>query len=288
MDRTFTRARLIVDRTLSPNLLEARAEFLKCQSPVILMGRGKSGTRLMSWACAKLGLSLGTTPRLPAGDLAHRPFREVVKGLARRNLDVAREEALRDNELNLFRKSAYEACKWLRGEHPDAVGWGWKWPETYLILPYVYRTFPQGRYVHMIRDGRDVAFKRHSTDDPARPLGRMLIERLGVQGKPRYLQAAASWEFQVRRYVEFSRQEIPAENRFEMSYEEFCREPVALMNRLADFLGIPMTEACRDYVAGTLTDAQIGQHHDADPAQLREVEAQIGPLLSELGYGSGA
>jgi len=284
MDRTFTTARLLLDRVLSPERLESRAAFLQTQAPVILMGRGKSGTRLMAWACSHLGLSLGTTPRLPAGDLDHQGFREVCKRLARRNLDVAEPEQVRPRELALFQKAAYEACRWLRFNDPQGVGWGWKWPETYLLMPYVFRTFPQARYVHMVRDGRDVAFKRHSTDDPERPLGRMLIDHLGVAGQPRDIQAAASWEFQVRRYLSFADAHVPAAQRFEMTYEQFCSKPEETMEQLARFLGIPMTDACRHYVHDTLTDGQIAQYRNADPARVQAVEARIAPLLQQLGY----
>ena len=283
MDRTFTEFRCWLERRLSPRRSDARREFLRRQRPVILMGRGKSGTRLMAWACSKLGLSLGTTETLPAGDIDHRPFREVIKSLARRNLDVQVMGDLREPELILFEKSAYEAAHWLRLQPGGERGWGWKWPETYLIAPYVYATFPHGRYIHMVRDGRDIAFKHHSTDDASRKLGRTVLAHLGMNDAPRYLQNAVSWEFQVNAYRTFA-QVIPAEQRFEMTYEQFCSDPQGMMQRIADFLHLPMTDACRAYIDTTLTAGQIAQYRDADPAQLEAVEARIGPTLRSLGY----
>ena len=283
MDRTFTEVRCRLERRLSPGHGAARRDFLRRQRPVILMGRGKSGTRLMAWACAKLGLSLGTTETLPAGDIDHRPFREVIKALARRNLDVQTLGELREAELILFQKSAYEALHWLRRQPGGERGWGWKWPETYLIAPYVFATFPHGRYIHMVRDGRDIAFKHHSTDDASRKLGRAVLAHLDMSAAPRYLQNAVSWEFQVNIYRTFA-QVIPPAQRFEMTYEQFCSDPQGMMQRIAEFLQVPMTDACRAYIDGTLTSGQIAQYRDADPAHLAAVEARIGPTLRALGY----
>ena len=35
--------------------------------------------------------------------------------------------------------------------------WGWKLPETGYMLPIIDQLFPTARYIHLIRDGRDVA-----------------------------------------------------------------------------------------------------------------------------------
>jgi hypothetical protein len=112
----------------------------------------------------------------------------------------------------------------------------------------------------------------------------MLIDHLGVAGQPRDIQAAASWEFQVRRYLSFADAHVPAAQRFEMTYEQFCSKPEETMEQLARFLGIPMTDACRHYVHDTLTDGQIAQYRNADPARVQAVEARIAPLLQQLGY----
>ena len=39
--------------------------------------------------------------------------------------------------------------------------WGWKLCETTYILPVVDFLFPEAKYIHLIRDGRDVAFSDH-------------------------------------------------------------------------------------------------------------------------------
>jgi len=162
-------------------------------------------------------------------------------------------------------------------------GWGWKWPETYLIGPYLHATFPQARYLHLVRDGRDLAFKTHLTDDPRRKLGRALLGHIGALGQPRYLQAAQSWAFQVARYRALC-EEIPPENNLEMRYEALCEDPMREMQRVADFMGVPMNDACRTYVKESVSEGEIGQYRGADPAKISQVEAAIGPELRAWGY----
>jgi hypothetical protein len=41
--------------------------------------------------------------------------------------------------------------------YQQGTAWGWKLCETTLILPLLAALFPTGRYIHLVRDGRDVA-----------------------------------------------------------------------------------------------------------------------------------
>jgi len=272
-----------LEARIRPGRIRAYQSLLEREKPVLVMGRGKSGTRLVSWAISNLGVALGTAENLPAGDINHRPFRQVVKKLAQRNLGTNSLKGIHQGDLAWFQGAVFRVWRMLAQQGELALGWGWKWPETYLITPYVFKTFPNARFIHVLRDGRDVAFKNHLTDDSNRSLGKALLTRLGALGLPRYLQSAFSWQFQVERYMKFSRH-IPVEQRFELKYEELCGDPVGTMERIAAFLGVPMTEACRTYVLRELTATQISQFSKQDPEKIAEVENAIGETLSALGY----
>src|SRR5262245_25921321 len=116
--------------------------------PVILLGRGHSGTRLLAWACSKLGLQLGFGEGRATGDAEDEQFRKAIKALALTNVGITRLEQIREDELSRFQHAV--AGYYARLGQPQG-GWGWKFPETYLITPYITRTFPHARYVHMVR-----------------------------------------------------------------------------------------------------------------------------------------
>lgn len=105
----------------------------------------------------------------------------------------------------------------------------------------------------MVRDGRDLAFKQHLTDDAGRRLGRILLDRLGARCH-------------------------------RLHFEELCRAPLPAMEAVADFLGVEMTGACRDYVAASVRPEKLGQHRSEDPTRVAEVEAVIAGTLAACGY----
>lgn len=267
---------------LRPRRVAARLERLAALEPVVVMGRGKSGTRLVVWAIEALGLPMATHPGVRTGDPADRAFRETVKRLAGRELAVNHPEQVPRADILALARAAERLWRRVRRRPGAGLGWGWKWPETYLIPECVYRVFPRARFLHVVRDGRELAFNRHLTDDPRRRLGRAVLRHLDALALPHHLQAAHSWAYQVERYRRFAGG-LPAAQRFETSYEALCRDPAGEMERVAGFLGVPMTAACRDYVRAEFR-ARPPAWRRADPARVREVEAAVGDTLRALGY----
>ncbi len=256
-----------------------RAIQLAKESPVVVMARGHSGTRVLAWAIEKLGIRMGATRDVPTGDVQDRRFSRAIKKICRATLHQPPTAEPHGRLLRMFHHRLTRYLEWL-GERPG--GWGWKFPETYLIPNYVAATFPQARYIHMVRDGRDVAFKQHLTDDPNRRLGRRLLRHLDALDKSHHVQAALSWDFQLRRYEQFVHYAQPAV--LTITYESFCRDPLGSMQEVCGFLGRDMTDECRDYLLAEVRPEKIAQYRHEDPQQIAEVEAAIAPTLVRMGY----
>ena len=47
------------------------------------------------------------------------------------------------------------------GMPADGTPWGWKAPPSIFLLPFFSRALPGLRFVHMLRDGRDMAYSRN-------------------------------------------------------------------------------------------------------------------------------
>lgn len=151
------------------------------------------------------------------------------------------------------------------------------------------RLFPEARFVHLIRDGRDVALS------------------LGELGwEPRGLEAAAAlWLRMVRAGRRAGRALGPSRYR-EVRYEELVADPRGELRSLCGFLDLDFDERMLDYparAAEVLAPLRSPEAHrslflpptrglrdwrrEMTPGNLARFESVAGPLLEELGYARG-
>jgi len=255
------------------------SEELRRERPIVIMARGHSGTRLSAQVLTMLGCAMGAGPEKPSWDILDQRFARTLRALSRSNLHLPPASRSSPDDLQCFQRDVH---RFMTNLGDRSLGWGWKLPETYLLGNFVAASFPEARLVHMVRDGRDVAFKYHRTDRPEQHLGRRTLEHLGMRGQPHHVQAAASWAFQVERFLRFSKRwPHPIHT---LSFEALLRDPEGEMEQLAAFAGRPMTDECRRMLQGQVNPAKIGEYRRHDPAQVAEIEARIGPTLRKVGY----
>jgi hypothetical protein len=163
---------------------------------------------------------------------------------------------------------------------------GDKTPEYVRSMPLIGELLPESRFIHVIRDGRDVA-----ASIVAAPLGRT---DLG--------EAARSWV----RTVSLGRRDGsrlgPARYQ-EVRYERLVDDPPSVLRHICEFLEIDYDDAMLHYherADEIVRNAGIQELHEAikkpptpklrdwrrelPPAELDEIEAVAGRTLSELGY----
>ncbi len=260
-------------------LAEKHKKFLAGEEVVIIMGRGHSGTRVMTRICECLGVNVGATGELKTGDTTDLKFTRTIKKVATHDIDCNFTNERKSWLQNRFDRAV---SKYYQGLDSREV-WGWKFPETYLIGPYVRDTFPKARYIHLLRDGRDLAFKKHLTDDPNRKLGKVLLSHLGAMDKPHHIQAALSWEYQVNAWAAFA-ETLPEGSVIDFRFEDILRTPRESVAQLTEFLGLEMTEACDEFLTNELDTSKARQHRENDPKQVSEVIDVIGDSLKAYGY----
>ena len=166
-------------------------------------------------------------------------------------------------------------------------------PELAHIVDVLPLAFPRARVVHIIRDGRDVVsslldkpwLRRAggSTDDAGFAYG--AYARFWVEPERRAEFEAASdarragWTW--RSYVTAARSAATAT--FELRYEELAASPSAVATGLGTWLDAPERELAT--ALGAVHETSVGRYcRDLDEAQLADVRAEAGDLLTELGY----
>jgi hypothetical protein len=122
---------------------------------------------------------------------------------------------------------------------PDARYWGDKNPHyadpfNHGTLDLVAELFPQSRFIHIIRDGRDVVSS--------------LTRKRSEQNKPwvTFEQAHHTWKKHVRFGRAFG-ETLPPTRYFELRYEDLIADDVALARRMFGFLDIDLHPAVEDF-----------------------------------------
>jgi len=194
-----------------------------------------------------------------------------------------------DTELARLLRNAFDGHLQHSQDRPNAP-WGWKLCETVYALPVLEYCFPGARFVHLIRDGRDVAFCDHKAPDNAfwrkvyfntdriRTFSGL---RLTPQAYRRqsYTFNAIHWVNSVsmgRAYGAMLR-----ERYLEIRYEDLCRDLPATSRQLFTALGIAGIE---DAAQPAVHLSSIGKHQKYPKPFLDRVLRIEKPLLLSLGY----
>jgi ATP-binding cassette subfamily B protein len=170
---------------------------------------------------------------------------------------------------------------------------GDKTPAYARNIPLLHGLWPNAKFVHLIRDGRDVGLSAIHWQKP----GKLLV-RCTTWGEDPVTTAAVWWEWHVR-LARAAGQALGPGLYHEVRYEELVARPADACARLCAFLGVPYNEAMLRFHEGpTRVEPGLDAGHAWRPitpglrdwrsqmpsAEVECFEAAAGDLLDELGY----
>lgn len=131
--------------------------------------------------------------------------------------------------------------------------------------------WPDARFIHIVRDGRDVA---------SSCIGMGWAGNLWT-GVKRWIDAERLWE-------NFSHR-VPAERKIEITYEALISEPIEILMSLCDFIGVSYNEAMLSYNKDTtydLPDPKFARKwkYKLSDSEIQLVESQIANMLEKRDY----
>lgn len=170
---------------------------------------------------------------------------------------------------------------------------GNKTPRYAQWLRPLHMLWPTARFVHLIRDGRDVCLSIMNWEKADRKFG-----RYSTWQEDPVSTAALWWERQVRlgRAEEY---ELGADLYYEMRYESLLTDPAKECKALCSFLSVPYDDAMLSFHEGrTKSEPGLDAKHAWLPItpglrdwrtqmaaeDILRFEAAAGDLLEELGY----
>ena len=211
--------------------------------PIILLGRGGSGTRILSELAGASGIFLGNRLNKSGDseewiDLVYRMVMEVGGGYTLPCGPRYRDE---------IRECANAIL-----ESGNVIGetlWGWKLPETMLLVPLFIDAFPDAKIIHIVRNPILSSLRRsHMTSRLGNPIGDIVLpaaydyagrDRSLISKDETYLHNAYSWNYQVRRVTEFLHGSLNDRSHIELRYEDVCSAPQEAITNVRAFVGAP-------------------------------------------------
>jgi hypothetical protein len=275
----------------------------RTKAPVFVLGCHRSGTNLLydmlmsAGGFAKFASDLCVyetlVPRF--GDLRLRSQRRKLmdvwlrsKGFRRSGLEAREIESKIVEDCN----SGGDFYRIVMGEivrKQNAARWAAYGPDNALYIPHIHRDLPEALFVHIIRDGRDVAFGLSKKE---------WIPSLPWDRDRRFLIMGAFWKWMVTKGRANGRK--LASNYTEIHFEDLILRPRETLARLGAFLGQELDYG-RIQQSAVGTVARPNSSHQSkspangfsavnrwkqqiNPADVSSFEALYGDLLQELGY----
>ena len=266
-------------------------------APVLILGVSRSGTTLLkemldSHSALAIPTESYFVPQLLArhgGRVDVEAFSDAVARLERVREwgvtpELVRERLPESRTAEEAIRAVYRAYADLRGKQR----YGDKTPIYMQRLEVLERVFPDGQYVHLIRDGRDAALsflgmRRRASFNPARARGIAAF--------------AAQWRWEVTAARELGRR-LGTRRYFELTYERLVAEPEEQLRQVCEFLEIEYEPAMLAYHE-RIDATQLADHprlaeppkrdvrswrREMSEADMEVFEAVAGDLLAELGY----
>ena len=211
---------------VEPLALEARVP-----GPNAIGATGGSGTRVVARIVREGGMFTGADlnayeDALPFGAYSDRWINEFVQAggqpappelLARMRGDL---DALVSSHLGDL--------------PPSARVWGWKEPRSIYLVPFYDAAMPSLRFLHFLRDGRDMAFSENQ-NQLVKHGDALLGDDLRKEKTP--VRSIAVWSRVNSAAADYGETRL-GERYLRVRFEDLCEQPAETVRRIYDFFGL--------------------------------------------------
>jgi len=205
-------------------------------APLIIGATGGSGTRVVARIAQRAGYHLGTYLNESNDALALRPFNDrwINCFLEWQNREAKRTEI----ETNRMSKD-FQSALARHLESPGGVEthWGWKAPRSIYLLPFFSEQFPNFRFIHLLRDGRDMAVSKNQHQLHQHGAAVLSWPERWFNSEP--VQSILLWMRINLRAAEFGEKKL-RENYLLVRFEDLCGAPVETTGRILRFLEVDL------------------------------------------------
>jgi hypothetical protein len=250
-------------------------------SPIVIGGTGGSGTRLVQSILVNAGVFMGhhlnavgdALDFVGALDRFINPIVTHTRSLNYRPADLPADlgqSAI--SELGAAARRIAADCPWAASQ------WGWKNPRSMFVLPILHEIYHQLRFIHVLRDGRDMAFSSNQ-NQPQQHYAALFDEA------PTAITFEDALRFWAKANCEVSSWGLNnlGDRYLILRLEDICDQPEPQIRRLLQWLDLPdrNASALRALVA---TPKSMGRWRQRDASVKATLDQIGGGALRYFGY----
>ncbi len=248
---------------------------MKQTSPLVVGGIGGSGTRVIATIISRMGYFIGNDLNSALDNLTFtlifkRP-QWLIKNFKKERpistgLSIIEKSMVKDSNFTLrerifLNKAVREMSKYGHNNQGEGKGqwaferkkfikariisdlkkykgWGWKEPNSHLILPLLFEYFPHSKYIHTIRHGLDMAF----SSNQQQLFNWASLYGVNFSGEKDGIPAASlKYWIKANQRVFDLKDTYGDEKILILNFDELCKTPSRGIQVIANFLNIDLT-----------------------------------------------
>jgi hypothetical protein len=199
--------------------------------PNAIGATGGSGTRVVARMVREAGMFTGNhlnayEDALPFGEYSDRWINEFL-GAGGQSPSQELLARMRDDLDSLVRSH-------LAHLPPSARVWGWKEPRSIYLVPFLDAAMPSLRFLHFLRDGRDMAFSENQ-NQLAKHGDALLGDELGKAKTP--VRSIAVWSRVNAAAADYGEARL-GERYLRVRFEDLCTQPTETVRGIYEFFGL--------------------------------------------------
>lgn len=261
--------------------MNANNPFKNHPAPVVIGGVGGSGTRLVAQCLEELDYFIGHDLNEAKDNLwftllfkyieimksSDDEFSSLLSIFYQTMLDAKPlSDKQRSTIMKLVRDDRNQRIDFLAKranslflEHqklPTNKRWGWKEPNTHIVLDRLLHFIPDMKYIHVVRNGMDMA---HSNNQYQQLLwGRHFV---GADFEVTPYFSLKYWSVVHQRLIHIAKP--LGENFLLLNFDEFCNNPDTEIPKLIKFLGFTADNDTQQHLASLIKiPSSIGRYKD--------------------------
>lgn len=275
-------------------------EYFRQAHPIILFGMHRSGTSMMARLLMRCEVFMGRRLSINSECIF---LRGLNKNIFKRSgakwskigslTKAMSSEKCVYEEVAKLHKSLFEKGKirqffdpqiWnMIYDHNPPV-WGWKDPRTTITFPVWKEVFPKAKFIHMIRNGVDVAISLHKRALSSSQWWKRLKSSYNYSAKMLdFSNCFRLWEDYVTFALKYKKM-IQNDCYLEVFYEDVLLDPMGALERISDFGGLAVEKNELRKICKLIDRTRIDNSKFIAQYQQEIDLLSDSPMLKILGY----